>query len=266
MRKSALNILCLLLLIFAIHLHAQEQPPQLASSPEQTLPAYDVVSIKPSQPNASSPSVWNNMDRYVATDISLRRLLQDAYDIRQELISGIPGPIDNARFDFTAKIFDPNVNVLKNLTDEQWRTMRRAMLVEHFQLKAHTAMKSLPVYELVVTKNGPKFKPSDGKGDTGMSVNSHGRLTGHNVPMSRLATALSNQFQKAVIDKTGLTGRYDFTLRWSNDISDAVPEAEVDTGPSLFTALQEQLGLKLQSAKGPVETLVVDHVEMPVEN
>jgi uncharacterized protein (TIGR03435 family) len=202
------------------------------------------------------------MDRYVATDISLRRLLQDAYNIREDLITGIPRPIDVARFDITAKILNPDMKLLGDLSPEQWRSMRRSMLSDSFKLKAHTSTKTLPVYELVVTKEGPKFKASDGKGDTGMTVNSHGRIEGHNVSTTRLATTLGGLLQKTVVDKTGLTSTYDFNLRWSNNVS----EAEGDAGPSLFTALREQMGLKLQSAKGPVDTLVVDHVEMPPGN
>jgi uncharacterized protein (TIGR03435 family) len=262
MRKPALAPLFFFLLFFAIGVHGQAQPSRLGPSHEKKMPAYDVVSIKPSNSTANNPSILNHMDLYMASDISLRRLLQDAYNIRPDFISGIPSHIDAMRFDIAAKILDPNVKMLDNLTEDQWRAMRRAMLSEYFHLNAHTVLKTLPIDELVITRKGAKFKPSDGKGDTGMSVDSSGHLTGHNVPMSRLATALSDQLQRAVIDKTELTGSYDFTLRWSTDAS----EADGNAGPSLYSALQEQLGLKLQSAKGSVETLVVDHVEVPSEN
>jgi uncharacterized protein (TIGR03435 family) len=123
------------------------------------------------------------------------------------------------------------------------------------------------VYELVVIQGGPKFKPtaSDAHGPN-TSVNGrndHTDLTARNLSMALFSDILSDQVQRTVIDKTGLTGSYDLALQWSREDS---RDADVDTAPSIFTALPEQLGLKLQPAKGPVETLVVDHVEMPSEN
>ena len=133
-------------------------------------------------------------------------------------------------------------------------------------MKAHTETKILPVFELVVIKDGPKFKQSeDDKKGSGTSI--HGdhngsELAAHDISMTDLASSLTNQVHRTVIDKTGLAGKYDLGMKWTGDDS----ATQSDVGPSIFTALQEQLGLKLQSAKGPVETLVVDSVEMPSEN
>jgi uncharacterized protein (TIGR03435 family) len=131
-------------------------------------------------------------------------------------------------------------------------------------LKAHTETKILPVYELVVIKGGPKFKQSagDSTGSRGTSIHNR-ELTAHDIPMRSFASTLEGQVHRTVIDKTGLEGSYDLTLKWSPD--DAT-STQTDSAPIIFTALQEQLGLKLQAAKGPVETLVVDHAEMPSEN
>ena len=138
--------------------------------------------------------------------------------------------------------------------------------MERFQLKAHTEIKTLPVYELVVIKDGPKFKQSED--DThGSGTSIHGdhngkELTAHNLSITSLASSLTNEVHRTVIDKTGLAGKYDLGMKWSADDG----TAQADSLPSIFTALPEQLGLKLQAGKGPVETLVVDSVEMPSEN
>jgi uncharacterized protein (TIGR03435 family) len=169
--------------------------------------------------------------------------------------------------------------------------MLQPLLAERFKLKAHTETKQLPVYELIVAKGGPKlkeatpgdtyangFKGPDGVGRGGMMRMGRGQLTGQGVPITTLTNLLSQQLQRTVVDKTGLTGKYDLELNWTPEQGEgglgpppgaASPQAEPApdaTGPSIFTALQEQLGLKLQSTKGPVETLVIDHAEMPSEN
>jgi uncharacterized protein (TIGR03435 family) len=164
-------------------------------------------------------------------------------------------------------------------------------LADRFKLKIHTETKQLPVYELVAPKGGSKLKEAtagdtyangikglDGVGRGGLMRVGRGQLTAQAVPITSLANMLSQQLQRTVLDKTGLTGKYDLELNWTPDQGsdpmfkgaegspqrgDAAPDS---SGPSIFTALQEQLGLKLQSAKGPVETLVIDHVEMPSEN
>jgi uncharacterized protein (TIGR03435 family) len=228
------------------------------------LPAYDVFSIKPNKSGTRSLSIDADLDNYSATNISLKDLMQNAFDIKKDLISGVPAPIDSARFDIQAKIVEFDPDALKKLTDKQRGAMLLPLLAERFQLKTHTEIKTLPVYELVVTHGGPKFTQSanDTKGGTSISIRNR-ELTAHNLPMATLAKTLSDQVHRTVIDKTGLTGSYDVTLKWSPEDG---PSAETDTAPSIFTALQEQLGLKLHPAKGPVETLVVDHAEMPSEN
>jgi uncharacterized protein (TIGR03435 family) len=169
--------------------------------------------------------------------------------------------------------------------------MLRPALADRFKLKVHTETKQLPVYKIVLAKGGSKLKEAtagdtyangikgpDGVGRPGMMRFGPGQLTAQAVPMTSLTNMLSQQLHRTVLDKTGLTGKYDLELNWTPDQGadpmfkgpegspqrgDAAPDS---SGPSIFTALQEQLGLKLQSAKGPVETLVIDHVEMPSEN
>jgi uncharacterized protein (TIGR03435 family) len=254
------------------------------------VPAFDVVSVKQNKSEGNMVRVMMRPDGYAATNVSLKMLIEGAYGIRQDLISGTPGWVDSIRFDIDAKVAGANVDDLKKLTPEQRMSMLKPLLADRFQVKAHTEMKTLPVYELVVAKGGSKlkeatagytypngFKGPDGVAHGGMMRMSRGEVTGQALPVGSLVNMLSRQLQRTVIDKTGLTGKYDFTLQWTEESSDpmfkggdgnqqkAEPAPDA-TGPSLFTALQEQLGLKLQSAKGPVETLVVDHVEMPSEN
>jgi uncharacterized protein (TIGR03435 family) len=239
-----------------------------ATSAAAKLPAYDVVTIKPNKSGSGSLDVDTNVDTYWAKNITVKSLLEDAYGIRKDLISGVPGPIDSAHFDVMAKIVEPDAVAIKKLTGRQRGSMLLPILAERFQLKAHTETRILPVFELVVVSNGPKFKHSaDQKShDTGTSIQGSNRgfqLTAHGISIVSLASSLEGQVHRPVIDMTGLTGNYDVAMKWS---SDTLPSAETNSAPSIFTALQEQLGLKLKPSKGPVDTLVVDHVEMPSEN
>lgn len=235
------------------------------SNASQSAPAYDVVSIKPDKSGSGSAGVDSNNDSYIATNVSLKNLLADAYGIKEELISGVPGPIDSARFDIQAKIVDPDLHALRKLTSKQRRAMLLPFMEERFQLKAHTETKILPVYELIVTESGPKFKKTadSSSRDSGTSVQNNRELTAHGISMASLASTLTNSVHRTVVDKTELTDLYDLGMKWSPDDGS---NTQTDIGPSIFTALQEQLGLKLKSTKGPVETLVVDHVEMPSAN
>jgi uncharacterized protein (TIGR03435 family) len=252
-------------------------PAQMSAAPVATapLPAYDVVSIKPNKSGSGGWGINSNNSDYAATNVSIKTLLENAYDIKENLISGVSGPIASARFDVHAKIVEPDLPALKKLTNQQRRSMLLPFLKERFHLKAHTEMKTLSVFELTVTNDGPKFKPSvnseHGGGTSVQNDNNKAKLTAHAVSMVSFASTLTNQAHRTVIDKTGLTGLYDLALQWSpQDLpTQSFPDGsslQTDSGPSIFTALQEQLGLKLKPAKGPVETLVVDHVEMPSPN
>jgi uncharacterized protein (TIGR03435 family) len=255
---------------------------------------YDVVSIKPNKPEGDKfmIRIQTGGDRYSATGISLKGLIQYAYNLKMEdQISGLTGPLSSARFDIEAKIDEETYAALKKLSNDEGNAQRRllmqAMLADRFQLKAHSETKELPIYSLVIAKGGFKLKdanPNDTyangiKGPDGVSKagmmrisNStyNSTITAQGISMSALANNLTFQVHRNVVDNTGLTGKYDINLTWTPDDNRAVAPgdsgAPADSAPPIFTAVQEQLGLKLEPTKGPVETIVVDHVEMPSEN
>ena len=248
---------------------------QAASTPatanaHATASAYDVMTIKPNITGSGSMGMDTKGDHFVAHNISLKHLLQYVYDLNEDSILGVPAQLDSVRFDIEAKVVEPDLDVLKKMNSEQRRAMLQPLVTERFQLKTHTESRILPVYELVVVKGGPKFKLAEdqtklGWGDTGLYYNrSDIKLEGRGLPMPHLAKTLADQVHRTVIDKTGLTGNYDLTLQWTPDGAPASTDA--DSTPDIYTAVQEQLGLKLQSAKAPVEVLVVDHAAMPSEN
>jgi len=154
-------------------------------------------------------------------------------------------------------------------------------LADRFKLTLHTETKDLPVFALVVAKGGPKIHEAK-SGDTyasgvknarGEAIGPHmammrlggGRIEAQGLPMDSLVNGLAQQLGRKVLDKTGLKGNYDYTLEWTPDSGHA-EGTEDSSGPSIFTAIQEQLGLKLESRTAPVEILVIDHVEMPSPN
>jgi len=248
------------------------RPNAVAQQPAPTLPVYDIVVVKPN--NSLSHGMSMDMDEATlrAQNVSLKHLLVNAYGIREGLMFGLPGWANSSRFDVTAKVSDPDLKTLRSLSRQQRQAMIAALLADRFHLKMHTEIKTLPVYELVIAKGGPKLKTtilpppgaenSDPLGYGNWDV--HGTaMTATGVTLSDLAMNLTFPLDRTVINKTGLTGRYDFRLQWTPD---GVATAPTDAPPDLFTAIEEQLGLKLQAAKGPVETLVIDHVEQPTAN
>jgi Protein of unknown function (DUF3738). len=266
------RLLLLVLALFLVAPSALGQSGAGSSAPAASgvakIPTYDVVAIKPNKSGSGSLDVDENVDTYNAKNITVKGILEEAYGIRRDLISGVSGPVESAHFDVMAKIVDPDPVAIRKLTGRQRGAMLLPILTDRFQLKAHTETRILPVFELVVVSSGPKFKRSaDQKSnDIGTSIQGSDRgfqLTAHGITMASLASSLEGQVHRPVIDKTGLAGHYDVAMKWA---SDTAPSSEANPGPSIFTALQEQLGLKLKAAKGPVETLVVDHVEMPSEN
>ncbi|HUB52346.1 MAG TPA: TIGR03435 family protein [Terracidiphilus sp.] len=239
-------------------------------------PAFDVVSIKP-HPPSPGPSEgygWGTAPKgFSATGIKTSMLIVFAYDLHTpDEILNSPAWARTDGFDVKAKSDEPTAAVLQKMSDAEadrmLKQMLRPVLADRFQLRIHHETRQLPVYNLVVAKSGPKMKASAATdGSTGSSM-SNGYISGQGVPVAALAFNLSNEVGRQVIDKTGLTGNYDFELKWTPDEMQAAPESsdDDDSGASVFAAIQEQLGLKLESAKGPVDVLVIDHIERPSEN
>jgi uncharacterized protein (TIGR03435 family) len=261
------RVLRLYLLLLASSARSGAQAATTVPPPAKT-PAYDVATIKPSKPGSDNVDVWTRPATLITHNVPFRDLLQDAFHVRKQLVFGLPAWAESARYDIEAKVVEPDMAQLKALTPDQRRAMIRMLLEDRFGLKWHFETRVMSDYELVVGKDGPKFKPSAGDSQhNGTSMNNTD-LTVTNVPLSQFTDILSAELEKPVVDKTGLTAHYDFHLRWTRDEAAASSDKGTDTGapPPLFTALQEQLGLKLQSGKDPVQVLVVDEIKPPSED
>jgi len=269
---------------------------------------FDVASIKPSKPDAvggfmTIPGPGNVSDSFTARNFTLMTLIRAAYGIplgaEDSPITGGPSWLNSEKYDVEAKIDSAVLEELKKLSPEQrtlvQQQMLQALLAERFNLTVRRETKELPIYTLVIAKNGPKLqesKPDDGapvgtRGPGGRRgrglgmMGLGGPVIAQSVAIPNLVRLLSMVLGRPVLDKTGLTGKYDFTLKWTPDESQgganagapgglpngqpAIP-AEDPSGASLFTAIQEQLGLKLESGKGPVEIIMIERAERPSGN
>lgn len=270
-----------------------------APAPDWSKYSYDVVSIKllrtDATPDFRGLVADLEPDRITIRSVTLLGLLESAYaeissnlagfGLRDNQIVGAPNWATTHLYAIEGKV-DPSeaveLNKLNPIQQDQARAhMLQAMLADRFKLKAHPENREGPVYYLVIARNGPKLKratpgesypngPGGLPGRAGSVVpgvppepGSTKRL-GLGAPIARLTESLSALLHCPVIDKTGLTGKYDFQLQWTNnENAQSGPETN---WPSLFTATREQLGLKLQPGKGPVPVLVIDHVEKPSAN
>jgi uncharacterized protein (TIGR03435 family) len=185
-----------------------------------------------------------------------------------------PGWLGSDTFDIVGKPAEEIPN--NDAGHERLRLLVRSLVTERFKLEIHAETKDLPIYAPVLAKNGPKLVAAGAESIGANIRGSRGQLTCVKVSASMLAQQLAARLGRNVVDKTGLSGDYDFKLGWQPDTGEVpgkggerLPDAinsDAPAGPSLFTALQEQLGLKLEAQKGPVEILVVDHAEKPPGN
>jgi uncharacterized protein (TIGR03435 family) len=233
-------------------------------------PQYDVISIKPSNPDDRGLSISGTNNTFLATNVSVGLLLQNAYGLRQNYIYGIPSELNTKRFDIIAKIINASPEELQKISGDQRRTMLQTLLKERFGLRAHESVAMVPSFALVLAKGGPRFKKTYSNSQqkyqipTGSITVGNGELTARGIPMSSLISSLAGAVQRNVIDHTNLSGNFDFHLIW-NPAQDESGATE-DMRPSIYTALQEQLGLKLIPIKSEVKTLIVDHLESPESN
>jgi bla regulator protein blaR1 len=272
-------------------LHAPAVHAQAAAQPGG--PRFEVASIKSAAPAENFMFGVRPMPggRISATNVTLKMLIKRAYDLQDFQISGGQGWIETARYNIEAKPDSP-------ANASEWKEMLKNLLGERFQLALHRETKELPVYALVLAKKDGKLGPGmveskeggcvardpsrPGPQDPGQPpfcdnvLGGPSQLTGTAATVDGVAQMLSVYVGRKVIDKTGLTGKYDITLKFTPDVDQLArwrmpgappPAAPADaSGPSLFAALQEQLGLKLEPQKALVEIFVVDHAEKPSEN
>jgi uncharacterized protein (TIGR03435 family) len=250
------------------------------------VPGFEVASIKLSSPAGGGTQIGVSPGgTFTARNVTVRALIQQAYDLRDFQVSGGPGWLDAQLYDIVAKgngiaVSDDEI---RKMTDEQRKAFKaqfllklQTLLADRFQLKVRRETRQLPIYALVLGKSGAKIESAGGEpslggltvrgGDAGQMV-----VTGNSVSMAALARLLSTRVDHMVVDMTDLKGGYDFKMSFSPDMGspgDGVGQpAGVDAaGSSIFTALQEQLGLRLEPRKGPVEVVVIDSVEKPSEN
>jgi uncharacterized protein (TIGR03435 family) len=259
---------------------------------------YDVVSVKLNKSGSSMPGGISMDNGFTATNVALSTLLVGALGmVGKDRVLSMPDWFLSERYDINAKVEGPVYDALKKLTSDERASAQQQMLLSFFvdrcKLKFHSETRDLPVFTLTVAKGGPKFRESnpgepplgavavpDGHGGTGtLQVGEMGRFTSHGMPIATLVRILSTQAGRPVIDNTGLTGRYDFTWEFVSEINQVGGRLDPPTAPnaastlfgspdspSIFTVIQEQLGLKLESGKGPVEVFVVDHIERPSGN
>jgi uncharacterized protein (TIGR03435 family) len=254
--------------------------------------AFEVASVKRNTSGDQRVAIQIQPGgRFMATNVTLRLLVGNAYRGQASRIEGGPSWLNSDRFDIVARAEGA-------APPDQFRAMLRALLQERFKLSAHHETRELPIYALVVArsdgKTGPHLRPATvdcdtvGRGNAPPPIpqspterlpcgmrQSPGRILAGGVQMAPLVETLSNFMDRLVVDRTGLKGNFDLELEWTPDQlpqpgtglapPSAFPPPPADA-PSIFTAIQEQLGLKLESTKGPVDVLVIDSVERPAED
>jgi uncharacterized protein (TIGR03435 family) len=230
-----------------------------AQAPE-TRPSFVVASVKPNTSGSSSSSSHGSKGQIVMDNQSLKRLMERAYNVKAFQVIG-PGWMESDRFDLVAK-YPPDA------TEEQKTAMLRNLLEERFKLAVHRETKERQGYALVVAKGGFKLKPVE-PGPSGTDTNSNGRVatvTATRHTMAQVADFVARRLSETVVDRTDIAGAYDY--KFSFTIDDQSVDGVEPTGvPALPAALLDNLGLRLQAQKVPVEFILVDHVErVPIEN
>ena len=275
--------------------------PGQATTITADLPKYDVASIKPYKTDDRRVMMMITPDGVSLQGVPMRLLLPQAFGVEEDRILGEPAWVKSNRYDIEAKVEPDNAPKLKDMKVEQRNAMMLQLLVDRFNLKYHYEKRELPMYALVVAKDGLKMKPTKadqdgpetdapkpgdapGPGDgraprpgRRMMTMNPGHLESTGTTIDMLTHVLSRQLGRTVVDKTGLKGEYDFALDYTPDNmpmpphgapeSGPKPEVQPDqNGPSIFTAVEEQLGLKLEATKGMVDVIVIDHIDLPTEN
>jgi uncharacterized protein (TIGR03435 family) len=278
--------------------------PVPAAGETASIPAFEVATIKPGA-DGDRVMMMFTQDGVSIKGVPMQMILREAFRTEDDHVFGAPSWAKSTRYDIEAKVAAEDAPKLKDLKGEQRMQMLVPLLVERFNLKYHHETRELTTYSLVVAKGGVKMKesatsdaaPKDAPKEAGakeapkeisadapkappkgsrLMMTGPGRIESEGTPTQFLAHVLSQQLGKTVVDKTGLTGKYDYTLQWTPD--DATPaggagggperdeNAAPAGGPSLFTAVEEQLGLKIESTKGLVDVIVIDRLDLPSAN
>jgi len=235
---------------------------------------FDVASFKPSEVQGPAGGIRPapGGQRYQATNCPIKLMIQVAYRLKAEQIIGGPAWLDTDRYDMEAKAEKPS-------TAEELHVMLMNLLVERAQLKFHRDKKEMPMYALTVEKNGHKLTPHEAANagepwiDIAQQKPLHLKLKATSVTLDYFAFRLANLMDRPVVNLTNLTGDYDFPLEYTRELPIGFPEGgkingeDPDlSGPSIYEALKTQLGLNLKAQKGPVDVLVIDHIEKPTAN
>ncbi|HMG85653.1 MAG TPA: TIGR03435 family protein [Terracidiphilus sp.] len=266
----------LLSIFFALSLAAvsvrsarAQTKPAVAAADET--PHFEVAAIKPSKPDDRNQSWHGSADRILIENYTLRHLIKSAYGLKTDaqVLSG-PDWLDKQAFDISAKIDETEIAKMKSM---DWLAKRReqnamlqSLLVERFALKARLDQRKMPVFALVIDKSGAKLTPTSPEAaEKGNHISTtNGRMIAIATSMDAFADDLDYQREtggRMVLNQTGLTGEYDFKLNWAQDNGDGTTADPAL--PGLFTALREQLGLKLQPEKGSVEVVVIESANKP---
>jgi len=236
-----------------------------AAAPAQTgAPRFEVASVKRAVPAGGPGDIPRNMDsspgHFSMRNVALRFCLEWAYDLKDYEIAGPDWIKGDERYDIFARASFP-------ATDEQMKPMLQTLLLERFQMKVHREKRDMQVYVLIPGKGAPKVKEAAADSQPSISPGPNGSATFHKFGLSRLTFLLSRRMDRPVLDQTGLTGLYDYTIDLSGLAEFSGPSTAEPSGSSIFAAVQQDLGLKLEARKQPLDMLVIDSVnKAPIEN
>lgn len=232
---------------------------------------FEVASLKPSDPGGRGGGIRPapGGERYLATNVTPRLMLSVAWRVRPDQILGGPAWLDTDRYDMNAKAEKPS-------TVEELHAMLVNLVKDRFKLQYHQGTKEMGIYALTLDKSGPKLTPHEAEsaGDPWIDVAQevlHQKWSAKFCPMDYFAWRLGQILDRPVVDRTGLKGGFDFSLNFTRDLPPGFPEgglingqAPDTSGPNIFEAVKNQLGLKLEGTKGEAQAIVIDHAEKPV--
>ena len=252
---------------------SSEPPPHLSLQPEQAtvrIPEFEVAAIRPNRSNELVRSFWFTPDGVYIKGFPLHAILHTAFlglhEYGEDRILGEPAWVRTERYDIQAKVGEADVGRWKKLSVDQQRSSLQALIGERFNLRYHRESRVSSAYVLSIAKKGLRVRTAksaaDGHGTHMFYPLEPGNMQSHSTYMWQLVEELENQLNCIVLDETGLAGTYDYSLAWTPDD----PQHAETAGPSLFTALKEQLGLKLELQKRPVDVVIIDHIERPSPN